>query len=258
MEIGGKIVILVIALMVLGIMIYAGYYFFTGQAIPFFNMIPSLNATGGKTTSIEIFRYNLQSREVQYYDGTNWNKFGEVTISDKKIREIDIITPIEDAYYTYKRNVPTDAIWKLVYMDNNVYSSTSGSSSITNPSALLYTDKAYYEAKVEFLNSQVVFSTNKYYYSVLKINVYDVGEKVYPDGKISVNHNTKIGEFFIDYTDNMVESKSTTGNEEIFSKLIKDNSRAIYPAAREWRDLVFKVPIQISWLPSNPETGSGD
>ncbi|MDP1695449.1 MAG: hypothetical protein Q8L29_00875, partial [archaeon] len=46
--------------------------------------------------------------------------------------------------------------------------------------------------------------------------------------------------------------------EEIFSKLIKDNSRAIYPAAREWRDLVFKVPIQISWLPSNPETGSGD
>lgn len=249
MEIGGKIVVLVIALMVLGIMIYAGYYFFTGQAIPFFNMFPSLKGSGdGAVKATEIFRYNLQSGEVQYYDGTVWNKLkGSIIVNDKSVSDSKIRGEIEGVYYN--RIIPNEPIWKSEYRTVKIiFSGGEGD--------LGYNPRVYDEARIVSFDWENYFVADKIYkQSVLKIKVTEITEKVYSSRVDKTEANVR--NYYIDSQDK-VYSQDAEGKIYEMTQVTDSELRQIVTKAFEWRNSALKVPIQISWLPANPETGSGD
>ena len=87
----GAIIAAVIAVVVLVIVILSIWLFSSGK-LPFFGSLPSFNQTKPLVTDVEIFRYQILSDKLQYYDGTRWNDFKSDTTIEANGKKIEYNT----------------------------------------------------------------------------------------------------------------------------------------------------------------------
>ena len=98
-----KIVPAIVAVVVLLVVLSSTGNLF-GKQINFFKLLPGFDKDNKTVENIEIFRYDILTRGVMYFDGTNWNEFeGEFRAGDKKVNYDKIRKDFENWYYFTKR-----------------------------------------------------------------------------------------------------------------------------------------------------------
>lgn len=110
------IILLALFLALLIIVFFALYKIYGGTFLPWANNLPNFLWGDKKIEPSQIFRYNMQTGEVQYYDGVQAVSFkneGFIDIEDKRIQHF----PIARALYTFYfqgKELP-----KTVKLENN-------------------------------------------------------------------------------------------------------------------------------------------
>lgn len=89
---GGALITVLIAVAVLAIIGYSVYLFFTGKAFPFAQNIPGFNNTKPPVVDIELFKYDIASDRLQYYDGNNWLDFPKTQSLEANGKKFDYET----------------------------------------------------------------------------------------------------------------------------------------------------------------------
>ena len=227
MEIGGKIVMLLIALMILGGMIYAGFKFYKGEAIPFINFSPSFNRTSGGTNGLEIIGYRISDNSMNYYSGNNWESLsGTSKVGDKVIIASNVQKDIEEIYYRLN-----DPYWKYVFTAEG------------------YADRA------EILNFVKVLDST-WVNTFLGVSLGGGSFEAHSAMRIDVDYGDKGKKvYIIDYYGKVFLLDTKTG-DVTEDKTLTAEERAIFGKAIAWRDGVLPSKILVYWAPSDPEKGS--
>ena len=99
-------------------LVFFGLGSFGSKVFTFFDFLPDFNRTAAKVDNIEILRYDIIKGEVNYYDGTNWNSFSEVSLRDKTAKYENAKRDFEKFYYESKRESGTIEIVQAISLIN--------------------------------------------------------------------------------------------------------------------------------------------
>jgi hypothetical protein len=104
-----EFLMIIVGLVLAALVIYGIVYMFLGEKVnPFWKSLPKNLSYEEREGEFEIFRYKLDSREVEIYDGLNWNGFPKdesttmnkaILINGKMIEKEDIRRAIEEVYF---------------------------------------------------------------------------------------------------------------------------------------------------------------
>ncbi|MBX4196468.1 hypothetical protein KW805_02690 [Candidatus Pacearchaeota archaeon] len=112
----------IIALVVFGIA--AASLFKVGLPDWFKNLLPGFDNNQSPVTSLQVVRYQIDSDNVQYYDGSQWRDFREpknwqVVVGDKQVYWGDAHTDFVEYYYGWEGS-PFYSAYKDVYAKRGI------------------------------------------------------------------------------------------------------------------------------------------
>lgn len=247
----------VIAVFVLLILFY---FLFSegGRFVNFFNFIPGFNKSIQGAKGVEIFRYDISNRGVEYYDGTKWigfEKEGGVKLQNYEVDYKRLKNDFEKYYYDFGKRDN-----KPIPLDQNLVNILT----LVN----YYNKDTISEENFDYLrtfNQLGVLSLKPYEFYVPK----EIGSGYNEDSGISLqnteNLKDKLGEVsFILVNDNLrgpgvsfilsldnkfmityFDSKSHYFIKEISFYGGTSSLLNIFSSIKKWRDGIFDKPMYV-------------
>ena len=224
-----QILLLAIFLIVLIIVIIFSSGAFSDYLIKIGILTPNTNMTKPPITETQIFRFNTQNNEVQYYDGANIINFQNdaIEFKDKKI----LYQPLQNTFYNYyhglydyknirkgneRTKLPIDFVDKIYEKGTEIHSKMP----------------AQFDACVIMMDSE-----GKIRILLIYHNAESCQGTVYGRFEVDTNNNVEIQKVksFIGTTPNFENEYSPAQNAEV--------KQTITNIAVQWSDSILTVPI---------------
>ncbi len=265
------LVVGILAVIVL-VIVVAGLYLFGGDFSKFFSWLPNFgNKTEEPIKGIEIFRYNIATDTIEYYDGTKFSEFkaGEaIRLGDKKIEGDNLAGDFKNYYYKTERekegielNQPLITIMNYVDFSNpqipfntqelDDFKKLNNLGNLNLFPSTIYIPKSFAEKEQGVYNKDLgiylseskstLYTKNGDVLFWLKRSIEEslganAGFRLSLDNKLYVDYNTKGGPKY----------KEITNHEG-------DTLSKVYNNIKNWRDSVFAKPIPITISPATTD-----
>ncbi len=244
-----QVIIVIVAILVIVVVGYFAWNFFTGKADVVANNLPLFGQTNNPIKSIQEVRYDVINDNVQYYDGTTWHDFdvktGTANLGDKTVSKTDLKIFFNN-YYFSKDNRPSRQVYSNSDFDVNILGVSKGASLDSTEKTGFYNFPGTTTFANSYMNAWFKYLGGPY-------ANYNRGDVV-----SSVTKNKQIYGFLFVSFESKIIFEGVDGNGNIFDTNPFDNiiiGTIIFKSV-VWRDAILKVPATISYKIDNKDTSA--